>query len=66
MKFCTAPGVVNADMVIVLSENIKKMYLDTLINTFGVSTKKDWENKIFSMRSHELKMYEKVKETGMN
>lgn len=66
VKFCTAPGVVNADMVIVLSENIKKMYLDTLINTFGVSTKKDWENKIFSMRSHELKMYEKVKETGMN
>lgn len=66
VKFCTAPGVVNADMVIVLSESIKKMYLDILINTFGESTKKDWENKIFSMRSHELKMYEKVKETGMN
>lgn len=59
VKLCTAPGVVNADMVIVLSENIKKMYLDILINTFGESTKKDWENKIFSIRSHELKSTKK-------
>lgn len=66
VKLCTAPGVVNADMVIVLSENIKKMYLDILINAFGESTKKDWENKIFSIRSHELKKYEKVKETRKN
>lgn len=48
-----APGILNADMVIVGSENMKQRYINILAEVFGESARKDWENKIFSIRSYE-------------
>lgn len=48
-----APGILNSDMVIVSSEDIKQRYINILAERFGESTRKDWENKIFSIRSYE-------------
>ncbi len=53
MNLYTAPGILNADMVIVSSENMKQRYINILAEGFGESIRKDWENKIFSIRSYE-------------
>lgn len=50
----TAPGVLNADMVVAGSEAEKHMYIEALTENFGESTRKDWENKIFCIHSSEL------------
>lgn len=47
VQFFTAPGVLNADMVVVGSETVKHMYIEALTEKFGEGTRKDWENKIF-------------------
>lgn len=60
---CTAPGILNADMVIVQSESKKQNYIDMLTNQYGEYTRKDWENKIFSMRSFPDKSTGQWKET---
>lgn len=49
-KSCITPGVLNADMVIVPSEEVKQRYVNILIKEFGESTKTDWESKIFSTK----------------
>ena len=54
LDFCTAPGVRNADMVIVSSEDIKQRYVNALVENFGEYTRKTWEDKIFSMRSMDI------------
>lgn len=51
---CTAPGILNSDMVIVCSEHIKQRYIDTLASYYGEYTRKNWENKIFSIRSFQV------------
>ena len=62
IKLCTAPGTLNADMVIVHSEKMKQVYIDILTQKFGESTRKDWEKKIFSIRSSEIEQLQNHKE----
>lgn len=61
--FCTAPGVVNADKVIVQSENMRKAYIKVLLekteNT--AAQRRYWEEKILGLGSPKL---DKVLETG--
>lgn len=61
-KHCTSPGALNADMIIVNSENIKQLYIDILTKNFGEMTRKDWEKKVFSIRSPRLEQIRKCRE----
>lgn len=49
--FCTTPGVINADKVIVQSEKIRQVYIDVLTRAAGKDTKKYWEDKILGLGS---------------
>lgn len=49
--FCTCPGVVNADRVIVQSENMRKIYINVLTEAMGADTRKIWEEKILGLGS---------------
>ena len=44
--YCTMPGVVNADSVIVQSENMKQLYVERLTEFAGADTRAIWEEKI--------------------
>lgn len=44
--YCTVPGVVNADRVIVQSENMKRLYVRKLTEFAGEETREIWEEKI--------------------
>lgn len=47
--YCTMPGVVNADQVIVQSEKIKQLYVKKLTEFAGEDTRAIWEEKILGM-----------------
>ena len=49
--FCTMPGVVNADVVIVQSEDMKGAYVKALTDFAGEDTKSVWEEKILGLGS---------------
>lgn len=49
--FCTVPGVINADKVIVQSKKMRKVYIDVLTRYAGKDTKKYWEEKILGLGS---------------
>ena len=49
--FCTCPGVVNANRVIVQSENMRKAYINVLTEAMGADTRKIWEEKILGLGS---------------
>ena len=44
--YCTMPGVINADKVIVQSENMKHLYVEKLTEFAGENTRFIWEEKI--------------------
>ncbi|MCR5488160.1 MAG: hypothetical protein K6F35_11680 [Lachnospiraceae bacterium] len=44
--FCTTPGVIHADRVIVQSEEMKRAYVNVLSQAYGEHTRKLWEDKI--------------------
>lgn len=44
--YCTMPGVINADKVIVQSENMKQLYIEKLTEFAGEDTRSIWESKI--------------------
>ena len=44
--FCTVPGLVHADRVILQSENMREMYIERLTDFAGEETRKIWESKI--------------------
>lgn len=44
--YCTVPGVVNADITYVLSENMRQMYITKLTEFAGSDTEKLWQDKI--------------------
>ncbi len=46
--FCTVPGVVCADKVVVQSEQMRKRYIEYLTAFAGEDTRRIWENKIFA------------------
>lgn len=49
--YCTMPGVVYADKVIVQSENMRQLYIDKLTEFAGENTRKVWEKKILGIGS---------------
>ncbi|MDO5126675.1 MAG: LicD family protein [Eubacteriales bacterium] len=44
--FCTVPGLVHADKVILQSEKMREMYIERLTEFAGEDTRTIWENKI--------------------
>lgn len=44
--YCTMPGVVNADLVILQSETIRNTYIEKLCDFAGEETRKVWEEKL--------------------
>ena len=49
--YCTVPGVVNADIVFVQSEQMKAVYVDKLAEFAGEETREIWEKKIVGIGS---------------
>lgn len=49
--YCTMPGVVNADSVIVQSENMKQLYVEKLTEFAGEDTGEIWDKKILGLGS---------------
>ncbi len=49
--YCTVPGVINADKVIVQSENMKKLYVEKLTEFAGEDTREIWNEKILEIGS---------------
>ncbi len=49
--FCTCPGVVNADRVIVQSEAMRQVYVDVLTKYTGEDKRSYWEEKILGLGS---------------
>lgn len=58
--FCTAPGVLYADKVIVQSENMRQVYINVLTKNFGEKTRTHWKNKILGTGSPK---FDKVQNT---
>lgn len=54
--YCTMPGVVNADQVIVQSENMKQLYVEKLTEFAGEDTRAIWEEKILGIGSPKADM----------
>lgn len=59
--FCTVPGVINADTVIVQSENMRQIYINVITKIAGEDTRGYWENKILGIGSPKI---DKVLNTG--
>ncbi len=62
--FCTVPGVLNADKVIVQSEDMKQVYLKVLLaamNDCSDAAKRYWDQKILGLGSPK---FDKITETG--
>lgn len=49
--FCTVPGVINADRVVVQSENMRQIYINVLTKNTGKDTRSYWESKILGLGS---------------
>ena len=52
--FVTVPGVFHADRVIVQSEDMRRIYINVLVETFGRETRDVWEKKILGLGSPKL------------
>lgn len=48
---CTVPGVINADKVVVQSENLRQIYMDVLTEAAGTETRGCWAKKIAGIGS---------------
>lgn len=49
--FCTVPGVMNADRVIVQSERMRQVYINVMTDCVGKETRWYWEQKILGLGS---------------
>ena len=58
--FCVEPGVLNADVVVVQSEDMRKAYIETFSEAVGEETRPQWEKKILGLGSPKM---DKVLET---
>ncbi len=61
--FCTAPGVIHADTVIVQSEKMRQVYIRALVEFAGEKSRGIWEKKILGLGSPK---YDKVLEDAVN
>ncbi len=52
--FCTAPGVVNADHVVVQSEAMRQVYVDVLTKYTGEYLRSYWQKKILGLGSPKI------------
>lgn len=52
--FCTTQGVVNADKVIVQSEDMRQAYINVLTKETGEGSRKYWEEKILGLGSPKI------------
>ncbi len=52
--FATTPGVINADKVIVQSENMRQAYIKALTMVTGEHTRKHWEERILGLGSPKM------------
>ena len=52
--FCTCPGVLNADEVIVQSEAMRQVYIKVLTKFVGEDSRKYWEKKILGLGSPKI------------
>lgn len=52
--FCTVSGVLNADKVIVQSEDMRKIYINVLTKECGEKTRKHWEDTILGIGSPKI------------
>ncbi len=52
--FATTPGVINADKVIVQSENMRQAYIKALTMVTGEQTRKYWEERILGLGSPKM------------
>ena len=59
--FCVNPGVINADVVIVQSEDMRKVYIENMTEAAGENTRSYWEKKILGLGSPKM---DKVLETS--
>ncbi len=64
--FCTVPAVINADEVIVQSENMRQIYINVLTEAAGGDTRQYWENKILGTGSPKFDKILKTKKEGLN
>ena len=48
-SYCTMPGVIYADQIIVQSENMKNLYIEKLVEFAGEETRSVWEKKILGI-----------------
>ncbi len=67
--FCTTPGVLHADKVIVQSENMKKIYVNVLTDFMkeqsGKDTREYWEKKILGLGSPKIDKVMTVRKEDM-
>lgn len=61
--FAQTKGVINADEVIVQSENMRQCYIEALVNLFGEESRTTWEKKIIGRESPKI---EKLKRTTID
>lgn len=59
--FCTVPGVVKADTVVVQSEKMKKVFIEALTEFAGEKTSKIWNEKIIVMDRSGEKLYDCIR-----
>lgn len=52
--FCTVPGVIHADRVVVQSEDMRQIYINVLTEELGKDTKNYWEDKISGIGSPKI------------
>ena len=64
--FAQTPGVVNADEVIVQSEDMRKCYIEALVQLGGENTRKIWENKIKGTGSPKFDKAANTKKEALN
>lgn len=63
--FCTVSGVLNADKVIVQSEDMRQVYINVLTKECGEQTKVHWENTILGIGSPKLDKVQGTKRDGL-
>lgn len=63
--FCTCPGVINADKVIVQSEAMRQVYIHVMSDFAGEDTRKYWEKKILGSGSPKIDKVLKTREEDL-
>lgn len=60
--FCTTPGVIYADRVIVQSESMRQVYVNVMIEATSEDQRSYWEEKILGLGSPKMDRVQKAKE----